>query len=356
MPAYDDYHHGSRSPDAALPAVRAQVAPESQSSGAVPEVREPVLGPSPQDASEEGEVVDWIKLPVARRDDPRIDRMAQRMGVSFHEALGIYAYGLTYCGEHETPDLPSSMPKGSREAMREVGLLTENGLLDYAESVKALSEYRERERKRKRDRGSNPNNPQGGARRKLQKESARAKSSSKSRVREELEEESEKREEDQRPLKPSASAGAEPVDSTAPRFWPSLLDAEPSPEAISQSKTGQHLEAAFSWSRRACEMWESRFGVGSVAAAGIGGRIAKRLKPLQDAHGWPAVENAWSRFLEQSDAAYVNPERFAATFGDWCGNRPEKRKLGPVDESIAALGLDPDSEGVREFMRGWHNS
>lgn len=73
-----------------------------------------------------------------------------------------------------------------------------------------------------------------------------------------------------------------------------------------------------SWSRAACDDWIARFG-----GTAPGGQIGRALLPIVKRHGWEFVRKAWCRYLAQSEAQYVSPARFSATFGRWSGLAPD---------------------------------
>lgn len=103
-------------------------------------------------------------------------------------------------------------------------------------------------------------------------------------------------------------------------------DRVPAPRAAVPAKT---------WSVEACDDWIGRFG--GVAP---GGTIGKNLKPLVDKHGWPTVRAAWKSYLEQAEAQYASPSRFAATFGRWSGavpDRPDPRATTVGEHNAATL-------------------
>ena len=102
-----------------------------------------------------------------------------------------------------------------------------------------------------------------------------------------------------------------------------------------------------SWNREACSLWCGAFG-----GTAPGGRIGKALKPLVAAHGWSDVERAWRSYLDQSDAEYASPQRFAATYGRWSGLVPAKTaKRGESVTEKNKRVLDQWERDVREGRR-----
>jgi hypothetical protein len=93
--------------------------------------------------------VDWIKLPVRIRDDPRVTMLAEKLDVPFHAALGMVVHVLTWCAAHDTRCLPASMDGRSRQAFRDVGLAGPEGLSDFGEIVTARAGAKDYERDRK---------------------------------------------------------------------------------------------------------------------------------------------------------------------------------------------------------------
>jgi hypothetical protein len=73
-----------------------------------------------------------------------------------------------------------------------------------------------------------------------------------------------------------------------------------------------------SWSHEASDAWAQRFD-----GTAPGGRIGRALKALERrGRGWAEVRDAWNRYLEQTEARFASPERFAATYGQWSGTAP----------------------------------
>lgn len=72
---------------------------------------------------------------------------------------------------------------------------------------------------------------------------------------------------------------------------------------------------ATSWSREACEDWETRFGLGSVGTQA--GKIGKALKPLVTNHTWEVVRPSWRRYLTEENDTYTDAVRFASKFNVW---------------------------------------
>lgn len=72
------------------------------------------------------------------------------------------------------------------------------------------------------------------------------------------------------------------------------------------------------WTKEACDEWKARYG-----GTAPGGRIGKAIKPLVAAHGWGQVSPAWQKYLENTEAKYASPQRFADTYGSWSGAKPD---------------------------------
>jgi hypothetical protein len=121
--------------------------------------------------------------------------------------------------------------------------------------------------------------------------------------------------------------------------------APPTPRSRSSRRTsdgnGARKAKAESWSKEACALWVERF-----QGTAPGGRIGKALKPLVGSHGWPEVRAAWVAYLEQVEAEYASPQRFAATFGRWSGSVPP---------AVAAKGDTPAAREARTRanLTGW---
>ena len=109
-----------------------------------------------------------------------------------------------------------------------------------------------------------------------------------------------------------------------------IVDEEPQ---VAKPKTprpnGKH-----SWTARALEQWETRFGVGSGSGIGFG-RIGRAFKRLIDAHGEESVLTAWDRYLQASEAQYASPESFTARYSEWANLGLSKSR--PVPESADAI-------------------
>lgn len=102
-------------------------------------------------------------------------------------------------------------------------------------------------------------------------------------------------------------------------------------KATNGNSAGKERTAAPSWSREACDDWRARFG-----GTAPGGRIGNALLPLVKTHGWPTVRGAWRSYLEQAEAEYASPQRFAATFGRWNGTgAPARTRVTPTDRMFA---------------------
>jgi len=99
-----------------------------------------------------------------------------------------------------------------------------------------------------------------------------------------------------------------------------------------------------SWSAEACDDWLKRFPGSSPPGA----RIGAALKPLVTAHGWPGVRPVWGFYLASTPADFLNPQTFAAKFGEF-----QRRMAGgaPRDtparhfRSEQALSLLEDDDG-----------
>lgn len=62
-----------------------------------------------------------------------------------------------------------------------------------------------------------------------------------------------------------------------------------------------------------------------------GGVLAKALKALHDEHGEAVVLPRWRYFLSETPAGFVNPHKFASTFGSW----------EPRQELMSQYSIDP---------------
>lgn len=71
---------------------------------------------------------------------------------------------------------------------------------------------------------------------------------------------------------------------------------------------------AGTWNQAACGIVTARYG-----GTAPGGRITKALRPLVGRHGEETVLSAWSRYIDETEAEYLSPERFATTFSNWSG-------------------------------------
>ena len=60
------------------------------------------------------------------------------------------------------------------------------------------------------------------------------------------------------------------------------------------------------------DVWKAKYG-GDPAY----GRLGKALKPLLAAHAPDVVLRHWTHYLDQTEAEFASPERFAQTFGRW---------------------------------------
>jgi hypothetical protein len=66
------------------------------------------------------------------------------------------------------------------------------------------------------------------------------------------------------------------------------------------------------WNDVACEAVTARY-----KGTAPGGRITKALRPLVKQHGEAVVLDAWNRYLAETEAEYMSPERFATTFSHY---------------------------------------
>jgi len=76
--------------------------------------------------------------------------------------------------------------------------------------------------------------------------------------------------------------------------------------------------------------WLTPFGDTWIAAYGgkpSYGQIAKAFKPLVDEHGTEKVLAHWAYYLDQTDAQFASPARFASTFGRWTRDFEEPSDL-----------------------------
>lgn len=98
-----------------------------------------------------------------------------------------------------------------------------------------------------------------------------------------------------------------------------------------------------SWTSEACDDFIAAYG-----GTAPGGVIGKALKPLVAKHEWPAVRDAWVRYLSETSAEYVSAPRFAATYGHWSGTarngmaiaggaRPSEKARARSESFVAGL-------------------
>jgi hypothetical protein len=69
------------------------------------------------------------------------------------------------------------------------------------------------------------------------------------------------------------------------------------------------------WNQRACDVVIQRYG-----GTAPGGRITKALRPLVGKHGDEAVLQAWTRYVDETPAEFLSPEKFATVFGRYVGD------------------------------------
>lgn len=69
------------------------------------------------------------------------------------------------------------------------------------------------------------------------------------------------------------------------------------------------------WVAQAIDDYDELWGKGSGNVQA--GKIGRALKPLVVAHTWEHVQQAWRRYLRESDRQYQSPANFAGHFADW---------------------------------------
>ncbi len=92
----------------------------------------------------------------------------------------------------------------------------------------------------------------------------------------------------------------------------------------SQARTiseGNHVRPT--WLTPYWDAWVAAYG--GTPNAGI---LAKTLKPLHDRRGEAETLARWKAYLDQTPAEYVNPHRFAATWGRWTPGQEPVSELG----------------------------
>ena len=78
------------------------------------------------------------------------------------------------------------------------------------------------------------------------------------------------------------------------------------------SRTQQGDPSKVTWLTPYWDAWTDAYG-----GEPNGGILAKALEPLHDKHGEAVVLPRWRYFLNETPAGFVNPHRFASTFGSW---------------------------------------
>jgi hypothetical protein len=143
----------------------------------------------------------------------------------------------------------------------------------------------------------------------------------------------------QRRHRKKASASNVTVSKRQPSKPPSAqaeaeAEAEAEKETASRDKRGRPT-----WLTPFGDAWKSRYG-GEPAYK----RLGKALKPLCATNTPDVVLRHWTYYLDQTEAEYASPERFAATFGRWSPDqvappsvRPDPRLAGSVAEYAEQL-------------------
>jgi hypothetical protein len=131
--------------------------------------------------------------------------------------------------------------------------------------------------------------------------------------------------------KTSGPSGPSDTGPSGPSVVPGCAGGTTAPPVLDLVAQPEEPEPEGNWSREACDDWISRFG-----GTAPGGRIGKALKPLVKAYGWREVRPAWACYLALGEAEFASPQRFAATYGRWSGDRPEQsaRSPGGYDQAV----------------------
>lgn len=107
--------------------------------------------------------MDWIKLAVRYRDDPRIEVVATELGLGYEEALGRVIVLMLKAADHEAKYLPPSVPQATLEALRKAELVNGREWVTFDEFAMDLARVREAGRQRqKRFRDSKSNKTKTG--------------------------------------------------------------------------------------------------------------------------------------------------------------------------------------------------
>ena len=87
---------------------------------------------------------------------------------------------------------------------------------------------------------------------------------------------------------------------------------EPEPEP-----TDAALPARRTWLTPYAQAWTEAYG-----GAPIMGKLAKSLRPLDEAHGPGETLTRWLRYLSETPAEYASAAKFSETFGRWAFGNP----------------------------------
>lgn len=94
---------------------------------------------------------------------------------------------------------------------------------------------------------------------------------------------------------------------------PAVAVAVPLPEPLPEP--GPEVSAPLArrtWLTPYAEAWTEAYG-----GAPVMGKLAKFLRPLDEAHGPGEVLSRWQRYLAETSAEYASASKFSETFGRW---------------------------------------
>jgi hypothetical protein len=114
---------------------------------------------------------------------------------------------------------------------------------------------------------------------------------------------------------------------------PSAADEPPPTSATPEEATAKALAVIGPrpWNQRACDVLIRKYG-----GTAPGARVTKALRPLVAKAGEDAVLAAFARYVDETEAEFFSPERFATTFGRWAPRSPPSQSA-PKDAAAAWL-------------------
>src|SRR3990167_3532902 len=108
-----------------------------------------------------------------------------------------------------------------------------------------------------------------------------------------------------------------------------------SPEIKTSRKRGRNpvsaQERVDSWLTPYWDAWVARYG-----GEPNGGQLAKALRKAHERHGAADLLPRWQRYLRETEAAFVNPAKFAATVGAWVPGEEPMSGLGFAEEDFVS--------------------